>query len=530
MKKRFIAIMLIIALLSSLLSIFVACEPEDDSPQYVALSGLDTSKQVTLNIAIPYESDKGLNEVANAFRERYPNVNVVLTYLQNYNASAKTRILNNTIDIILSRDARYEENYTTVDEVAKSTDDYLYNFAADTEINFSYTTDDVMSNYLFTKDNNEECMYSVPMGGELRGLFVNVTLLKQYNLEIPTNFEQFMACCATLKSQGIIPIQGNPSTMGRNIVFGELVNCLMNDATAKAALQNADADIGQYCEDVLKKLYDFTAAGYYEYKTIENEIGNGMASEDMAARQFLGLVNDASTSTWATLSETDENYKYTQCAFWPYLNSSSGYVQSLIDDYDLDIEFKFILAPLNDADENSKAYFAPYYGLVANKNSADLLWIREFVNFFFFAENNKLYASTNGIIPNTTDAMDYLSDLYGINKDTDVTLCGEILFREDYNAATVLASAVETFTKTNPPKYMVVLVKDANGDIVYYNDDDGKGDYLFLANDAGNPTGTKVYKADISDIEYKEGYALRSFSYCLRTFNSAFSRYRLADE
>lgn len=534
--KKLISVFLITAIVLSFAIMAFGCDkedtPEPEKSTYTPISGLDTSVSVTLNIAIPYESDKGLNEVANAFKLKYPNVKVVFSYLQNYTNAAKTRILDNTIDLILTEGLEYSDSYTSItvgDEVVqKSTDDYLYDFAADTEINFSYTTPDVMDNYRGKREDDSDYLYSVPMGGRVRGVFVNVSLLKKYGLNVPTNYDEFVTCCETLEADGLIPIQGNPSTMGNNLAFGELINGVMNNDTAKVAFENADADVGQYFADTLLKLYDLTANGYYEYKTIENTTLNGMSSEDSSARQFLGLVEDKDTATWSVLDSEDENYKYSQCAFWPYINSSSSYIERLIDEYDLDTEFQFILSPLNDSDENSKAYLTPYYGLVANKNSDDLLWIREFVNFFFYAENNKLYATSNGIIPNTTDAMDYIANLYGVDKNTDVTWCGEIYFRDDYNAYTPVAQGIESFIKTNPQKYMVVLNKDADGNIVYYNDNDDKGDYLFLSKEDGTESSTKVYKADIG-AEYIDGYALRSFSYCMGVFNSKFTKYHVEE-
>lgn len=52
-------------------------------------------------------------------------------------------------------------------------------------------------------------VFSLPLSCTGFGFFWNVDVLKKYNLEIPSNLEEFMKVCETLKANGIMPYCGN---------------------------------------------------------------------------------------------------------------------------------------------------------------------------------------------------------------------------------------------------------------------------------------------------------------------------------
>lgn len=148
--KRRISIALMLGLLVTLLLCVSGCENNKDD--YQPISGLDRSKPVTLKIAIPYETSKALNEVANAFMKRYSNVTVLLEHIDDYDTNAEKLFKENELDMFFQKDLTYGE-YTKTDEATgetvpsgKNSDDYYYNFAADTEIDFSDTTPDITDN------------------------------------------------------------------------------------------------------------------------------------------------------------------------------------------------------------------------------------------------------------------------------------------------------------------------------------------------------------------------------------------------
>lgn len=512
-----------LALLMVLILCTLGCK-QKEVDSYTPVSGLDLETKVELTIAIPYETDKGLNAVANAFMDRYPNVTVRLEYVEDYSSNALNMIKGKQVDMILQRGLDYTST-TVTDPVSgvektETSDDWYYDFLGDTEIDLSNTTEDVMGNYRLSQtleDGTEiNRLYAVPLGGEVRGMFVNVSLLKHYGLEIPTNFEEFENCCKVLRENGLIPIQANPSSAGTNMGLAQMVTPVVNDAAKLDLFRNADANVGDLFVPTLEKLYSLTVNRYYDYKTLEEMGGKMNASEYWEARSFLGLKE---TSDFGVVVP-ENGFGY--CAFWPYLSSTASYVESLIEKYSLPTEFKFILSPMNDADENSKIYFTPYYGIVGSKQSANLIWIREFVNFLFKEENITLYAETDGIIPNISTAREYMAEKYSVDAATDCTICGQILFRPDYNGYTPVSSGIQSFVKCNAQKYMIDLDKDEAGNIGYQTDKNGT--FLYIVD--GNKK-TKIYEPYIGPEDpAKPGFAFVAFDYHLNAFNKGFDKYR----
>ncbi|MDD3368803.1 MAG: hypothetical protein PHP50_07980 [Lachnospiraceae bacterium] len=105
------------------------CGTDKKVQDYVSVSGLDTGEQVVLKIAIPYETNKALNTVSNAFMTKYPNVSIQLEYIEDYDTNALQLFQANELDVILQKDVfATEENREQ---------DFFYNFASDEEIDFS---------------------------------------------------------------------------------------------------------------------------------------------------------------------------------------------------------------------------------------------------------------------------------------------------------------------------------------------------------------------------------------------------------
>lgn len=521
--KKLTAVLLSIAMVFT----FTGCAGKEQTVSYTSVSGLDTNTKATLTIAIPYETNKALNTVANAFMNKYPNVSIQLQYIEDYDKNAVQLFKENALDIILQKDLSYEE-YSVEDEATgekvptgDNTDDYFYNFAADAEIDFSDTTPDITNNYRHsrTDESGNEIVYqySYPLGGETRGVFVNKTLLDSYNLSVPTNYTEFIACCEALKQEGLIPVQGGGDTAAYGLGLAPAANTVVHNEAALAEMKAAEPGVSKEFEDTLSKLYELATNRYFDYKAVE-ESGSFLNTNELGQSEcFLGLQTDKTTFE-VTKPENNTGY----VAFLPYISSTETVIQSLIDEYELDTEIEFICSPLNDEGTNSPVYITPYYGVCANKNSENLIWIREFVNFLFQEENNKTYAEDATIIPNTKDALEFVADKYGANKETDITLCGQIRFSDDYNGYTPLANALKNTLKCSAQKYMVNLNKDADGNIQYELDESGK-EFLYMGNGE-----TTVYKEYVGEEDTAmPGYAFCTLAYYVDLLEEDFSNYRV---
>ena len=521
MKKVFASIMVL-----CFLGTLVGCGRQASG--YTPVSGLNTNDKITLTIAIPYETNKALNTVANAFMTKYPNVSVHLEYVEDYDTNALQLFKDNRLDMILQKGVLNEE-YTVTDKETNEKlptgtwpADYYYNFAADTEIDFSGTLPDITDNYRHTYTDNAgnevEYIYSYPLGGETRGVFVNTTLLDACGLTVPKNYPEFLACCETLKTvNGLIPIQGGVSTAAYSLGLACAANPVVHDEAALAKMAAAEEGVSTLFQDTLERFYTLATNRYFDYKTVEEAGGFKLTSELGQAQSFLGLQTDETTFE---VTKPENNFGYV--AFMPYISSMETVIRSLIDRYDLGTEFTFICSPLNDAGSAAPAYVTPYYGVSANKNSGNLVWIREFVNFLFQHDTITAYAEEAGIIPNTTDAMAFAARQYGLNADTDITFCGQILFSDAYNGFNPLSVALLTTLKCNAQKYMVNLDLDADGNPQYKTDEDGR-EFLYMGNDE-----TKVYREYVGQADAaKPGYAFCTLAYYLENTDKEFAAFRV---
>lgn len=517
--KKFLSVLLCIVILISM----SGCGDKKEEETYKPIQGLNADEQISLKIATAFETDKALDLVINKFTEKYPNVHIQLEYVEDYDNNALEMMKNDTVDIIFQRDVIYKdtsaEENTETEEEPWTTEDFFYDFKQDKEIDLSNTTSKLMGNYTHTRKDasGEEItyQYAIPIGGEVRGLYVNKTFLKSLGLEVPNNWNEFLDCCEKVKNAGYVPIQGNAGTAAMAIMLAHSVNDVVHDEDSLEKMRSASNGVSELFEDSISDMYYLATNRYYDYKYVEEELGMFKGAQDIAqARDFLGLVrNDA------TYEYTAPENNYGTVAFFPYLSYVGSMIDDLIDEYKLDTEVEFIATPTS-TDGNNPVYLTPYYGICANKNSENLDWIREFVNFFFQTDMNKLYAENAGIIPNTEDAISYMADKYGVDEETDCASCGDIYFSNEYNGYTPLAKVLVDVSKCGAQKYMVPLNKDENGNIQYLTDENGK-EYVMTEGDK------KVYKEFIGEEDSnKPGYAFCNKEYYMDELETAFVKYR----
>ncbi len=354
------------------------------------------------------------------------------------------------------------------------------------------------------------------MGGETRGVFVNKTLLKKYDLSVPENYTEFLNCCEILKNAGLTPIQGAPNKAAYGLGLAPAANAIVHNEEAFLSMKEAKVGTCKYFEDTLNKIYSLATNRFFDYKAIEEQGYFVDTSELGQAQSFLGIQIDKTTFE---VNKPENNYG--NVAFFPYISSTETVIQELIDEYQLDTEFEFICSPLNEEGTNRPVYITPYYGICANKNSEELIWIREFVNFLFQEKNNKLYAENASIIPNTTDALQYVSNKYDVDADTDVTLCGQIRFSDEYNGYSPIASALTETFKCSAQKYMINLNCDADGKIGYSANEEGKECLLMDAE-------TEVLTEYVGpEDDAMPGYAFCTMEYYLEFMEKEFAKYRV---
>lgn len=287
----------------------------------------------------------------------------------------------------------------------------------------------------------------------MRGIYVNVTFLDSLGLEVPTNSEEFLAACDKIEEAGYIPIQDNPGAFGQRMVFPSMAHTLAdsdNKDEVKTTLATCEDGSAEIFKEQLKFLYDLTVENYYNYKYVETE-----------KEFFLDLTDESIARYFLNVKGSEDDYEKVddvgEIAFMTAANSLKPTIDKVKEDYHSNIEYKFIIAPI--AEDGGYAYMSPATGLAINKNSDNIDWSLEFMNFLFTKSNNKEFAEAYNIIPNTKDAIECISKEYGI-KEENIAQPADVQF--DYNLFSVVNPILINVTKANNPKYMI-----DNGDGTY---------------------------------------------------------------
>lgn len=128
-------------------------------------------------------------------------------------------------------------------------------------------------------------IYGIPMRINAKFMVYNKAIFQQYNIAVPTTWDEFLAVCDTLKQNGVTPVAfGNEFPWASAHYVGDMNAKLVNGETLKADyLLTAEPDAlftdPGYVE-ALKRFAELNAKGYY------NEGPNGI-SHSSARSSFI---------------------------------------------------------------------------------------------------------------------------------------------------------------------------------------------------------------------------------------------------
>lgn len=152
-------------------------------------------------------------------------------------------------------------------------------------------------------------LVAIPQEVVAYGLFVNVDLFKQYNLELPKMPEEFLECCRVFKENGIeTPIGANRWWL-ENFVFALSYADLYNGGNTEAeiaALNSGEAKYSDYLRpgfEFLKKLLD---CGYIDAKkAIVSEAIEAEGPDFLAGKTPIVMAYWGAANTKTAYGETD---------------------------------------------------------------------------------------------------------------------------------------------------------------------------------------------------------------------------------
>ncbi len=396
-SSRILALTLLTVLCLALAFTLPGCQKatptaSNETGSYEKNTSLDTSKDITLRIASSNATWPEMENVITKFEKVYPNCTVVCEYIEEYTLNLPVRLVQKEQKIDIFRTVNIQE--------ASENKDYALNLISEESkkiLDLSGANPGLVANFKYTAAENTQ--YAVPYGGEMRGMYVNKTLLAKHGLKIPTNRAELLNCCEVLYNAGYIPMQSPVGTFAQQLMYPYVCNGIVNGGDYKkmyADIENIAPGISEHFRDAYAFLYDIVEKGYYDYKRAEDELGYTFDGNTGKARDFLNIRK---------VSE-DAYEKQDDIGKIAFMTDTQAFELDLAkvkSDYHSQIEYEFILSPVGK--DGGCAYLSPADGLAVNNQSDHTDWALEFLNFFFTPENSKAFAEETGKIANTADAL-----------------------------------------------------------------------------------------------------------------------------
>ena len=410
---------------------------KNESTGYPKNKDLAAAGNVQLTLTGMTPSMKAMENVIADFTQVYPNCSINYEYVQDYSNTIVTRLANNDhVDLFLTKNIQAGSELMPYAAELNAQSDKL---------DLSDTFDGFIRNFSVTA-NGEDKLYAVPLGGEVRGLYVNKTLLSSLGLQVPGKYTELLECCRKLKAAGYIPMQGNPSNFGQLLMYPYVCSLVANAKDYSATydqINTCQSGVSELFRLPMSRLYDLVANGYYNYKYVETAYGTFTdTTDETSARDFLNVVSKGN----GTYEKKDD---LGQVAFFPGTMSFKSALDKTKENYHSNIDYVFILAPVGD--EGGYAYLSPSTGIAINKNSKNTAWALEFLKFLFTRENSRAFAEALNIIPNTSDALDIVNNTFRVDSNR-VSQLGQVSFR--YVFYDVIRKTLMDISKGNNPKYM----------------------------------------------------------------------------
>lgn len=449
LTRAFAAVLCTVLFLSGVL---LASGCKTEAGGYKKNKALDTSAPVELVIASSKEAWPEMDEVITKFEEIYPNCTVVCECIDEYGTNLEIRLQQDEQKIDIFRTTNIQP---TTD--AGKYKDYCVNLIAEDSaaiLDLSKCYAGLVDNFRYTGEDN--ALYAIPYGGEMRGLYVNTTLLDSLGLSVPTNRAELLACCETLYAAGYIQFQSSCENFAQQLLYPYICNTIVNGGNyeeAYAAIENIEPGCSEYLRDAYTFLYEIVSKGYFDYKRVETELGYTFSGSEGKAKDFLN-VTQVSEDVYEKQDDVGK------IAFMTDTQSFEGDLAKEKENYHSAIEYQFILSPVGE--DGGCAYLSPSDAFAINKKSDHVDWSLEFLNFFFDPEVTTAFAAVSNKIPNTADAL--------LKYDVDaahISNVGQVTFSYTFYkiVVTPMLAGYEDMVgmgKMNNPKYMT-----DNGDGTY---------------------------------------------------------------
>lgn len=321
---------------------------------------LDTDAKVVLNTTGFFGNFEALDQVTNDFNVYYPNVEFTYEQVSTENFESYLEA-NPGVDIFMTSQETFEKMGSRLTEQCVD--------LAKEDVNLSAIDEDMLK-----MSYHDGKLTSIPMGQNLYGLIVNVSLLEKEGLSVPHNYEEFMNALAVLKEKGYTPIQGPDTKVYAELTEGMTFDMILNDKKLYNRLMAGEDSAVDALLPAAEKLGSIIDNGYTDYAVNQTYPQDNY---DQAILRFF----DGEVPFWVCNTEKVSGMKKRE--------SKSEAFQAN------PFEYTYIYAPLGD--KGVYAYSEPWFGFSVNKDSDDYEYAMEFMRFLTTGEEINKIADVKGV-------------------------------------------------------------------------------------------------------------------------------------
>ena len=321
---------------------------------------LDTDAKVVLNTTGFFGNFEALDQVTNDFNTYYPNVEFSYEQVSTDNFEGYLEA-NPGVDIFMTSQETFEKM-----------GDKLTEQCADLTgegVDVGDLEEDMLK-----MSYHDGKLTTIPMGQNLYGLVVNVSLLEKEGLSVPADYEEFTEVLAALKEKGYTPIQGPDSKVYAELTEGMAFDLILNDNKLAEALQSGDESAVDALLPVVEKLETMIDNGYTDYAV------NQTYPQDNYDQAILTFF-EGNVPFWVCNTEKVSGMKKRE--------SKSEAFQAN------PFEYTYIYVPLGE--KGVYAYSEPWFGFCLNKDAGDYEYAAEFLRFLATKDEINKIADVKGV-------------------------------------------------------------------------------------------------------------------------------------
>lgn len=334
------------------------CGQKEESSEFQPK--LDTKESVVLSTAGFFGNFEALDQVTNDFNEYYPNVEFSYEQvgIENFDSYLDA---NPNVDVIMTSEDIFEQ--TEKDLSSQFVD------LTEEKIPLGDLEEDMLE-----RGYHNGKLLSIPMGQNLYGLVVNVSLLEKEGLAVPKNYDEFLNVLDILKKKGYTPIQGPESKVYAELTEAMAYDLILSDKTLQKDLAAGKESATAALEPVFEKLDTLTRQGYIDPSVNETYPDDNY---DQAILNFF----EGDVPFWVCNTEKVSGMKKRESKSEAFQASPFAYT--------------FIYVPLGES--GVYAYREPWFGFSVNKDSANYDYAVEFLRFLATEKEINEIADIKGV-------------------------------------------------------------------------------------------------------------------------------------